>query len=130
LGELEDSFRLAAERRRLPGERYLIVRYEEVIADSRAASERLSAFVGIERHASLLQPTVAGLPALPNTSFTPDLEPGRVYGHIPARDSSLSWLHRQLVGAAVGDAAQLFGYDLGAPSRMVRALLNLSKRLH
>ena len=128
LGELEDSFRLAAERRRLPGERYLIVRYEELLADSTAASERLRTFVGIERYAGLLQPTVAGLPALPNTSFTPDLEPGRVYAQIPGRDSSLSWLQRQLVAAAAGDAARLFGYDLGRPSGAVRALLGLLKR--
>lgn len=128
LGELEDSFRLAAERRRLPRERYLVVRYEEVLADSIAASERLRTFVGIERHAGLLRPTIAGLPALPNTSFTPDLEPGRVYAHIPGRDSSPSWLQRQLVGAAVGDVARLFGYDLARPSLMARVLLELLKR--
>jgi hypothetical protein len=125
LRELDDSFRLAAERRGLSDGRYLIVRYEDVLSDSAASSERLTAFVGIDRHPALLQPTVAGLPALPNSSFTPHLEPGRVHAHIPRRDSSRSWLQHQLVSAAVGEPARLFGYELRRPGRLVHGLLNL-----
>jgi hypothetical protein len=129
LRELKDSFRLAAERRGPPGELYLVVRYEEVLSDTAATSERLAAFVGIDRHPGLLQPTIAGIPALPNSSFAPDLEPGQVHTHVPGRDSSLSWLQRQLVRATVGDAAQMFGYDLGRPSRTLRGLLEFVARL-
>jgi hypothetical protein len=50
-------------------DRYLLVRYEDLVADRESAMMRVAEFLGIVPLATLREPTVAGRPALNNTSF-------------------------------------------------------------
>lgn len=60
--------------RTAPADRYRIVRYEHLVADREAAMRGIAAFLDIEPGQCLFEPSVAGIPATPNTSF-PDGTP-------------------------------------------------------
>lgn len=104
----------AAERNR--GERYLLIRYEDLVVDPEGVMRRVAGFAGIEWSDSLLTPTVGGVGATSNSSW-----PARqVTGEIEARRLDL-WREelgdRQtgLIAAATGDAARRHGYELPRP---------------
>jgi hypothetical protein len=77
VGQMAPSYRIAAESdRRRPGDRYCLVRYEDLTANPDKVMARIAGFLGIEPLPSLLRPTVAGRSASNNTSFgssRPDL---------------------------------------------------------
>jgi hypothetical protein len=67
---LARSYRIAAEQsRQASPERYLLIQYEDLVADTQQVAQRMAAFLGIELLPTLLEPTVAGMPATRNTSF-------------------------------------------------------------
>ena len=77
LGEMAPSYSIAAQSREtLPDDRYCLIKYEDLTAEPEAVMSRVSKFLEIEFMPSLLQPTVAGRPAINNSSFAtsrPDL---------------------------------------------------------
>ena len=74
---LARSYRIAAEQSRLASpKRYLLIRYEDLVADTGQAARRIAAFLGIEPLPSLMQPSVAGMPATRNTSFPTGISEG------------------------------------------------------
>ena len=67
---LARSLRIAAGQP--PSDRYLVVRYEELVAQPAEGARRLAEFLAIAPLASLQQPTVAGMPVRANSSFAGD----------------------------------------------------------
>jgi hypothetical protein len=98
--ELARSYRIACEQSRsAPAERYLLLRYEEIVGQPAETGERLAEFLGIAPLPILREPTIAGLPATRNTSFGAGDGP------------SLSRLEREILAATAGPPARALGYD-------------------
>lgn len=53
----------------LPSDRYLLLRYEDLVANPNDVMSRVAGFLGIEPLPVLMKPTVAGQPANNNSSF-------------------------------------------------------------
>ena len=71
------SLRIALEQSlRAPSDRYLLVRYEDLIGQPAEGSRRLAEFLGIEPLPGLLRPTVATIPVRANSSFAEGGERG------------------------------------------------------
>lgn len=110
--DLERSYRIAARRGDRADDRYLLIRYEDMLERPRESVERLAGFLGIEPMPSLLAPTVAGLPAASNSSFHGNATPGRIEpGGAPGIET-LSHPARERLCAVLGDAAARLGYEL------------------
>jgi hypothetical protein len=108
------SLRLASvNARRLAG-RYLVVRYEDLIARPTDEIERVQGFLEIPANPTLLVPTAGGHAVRTNSSFGAGAA-GAIDG---ARSAPvLSPEHLDLLGAHAGGAARALGYDL-PPVRM------------
>lgn len=119
--DLERSYRIAARSGDGADDRYLLMRYEELLERPRESVARLAGFLGIEPVPSLLQPTVAGLPAASNSSFRDDATPGRIEPGAAPGVETLSRPARERLCAMLGDAAAVLGYEL-EPVRRRRAL--------
>ena len=123
------SFEAAgANTRRLGEERYLVVRYEDLVSDPEAVMRRVAVFVGIDFAEALLTPTVGGAAATANSAWAER----RVRGEIES--SRLDKWREELdepavrvVSAVTRGAAQPWGYDLPAAGR-ARALAALTAR--
>ena len=114
LDDLRRSYEIAAERQRTAHpNRYRVVRYEDVIADPSAAMKDIAAYLGIEPLPILIQPTVAGLPSISNTSFDMPRDAGRI--EVRERDEGLSQRERDLIGAFLGTSATNLGYQIPSP---------------
>ena len=70
-------------RRRLGRERYLIIAYEDLVADARAIMSEVAAFLDIEFDEALLTPTSGGKEAMANSMYATD----RVLGQIVTRET-------------------------------------------
>lgn len=102
-------------------EDYLVVRYEDILADRDAFALRIAQFLEIEPHEALLRPTVAGRPATPNSSFS--TAPDTPY----SRSAELTAEERRTISALVARSAATFGYNL-EPVGSVERWLRLAKR--
>jgi hypothetical protein len=95
--------------------RYHLVKYEELIADTERVMSGVAKFLEIPFVETLTRPTVAGLRALPNTSFMDRSEA------VPSAQQ------RVLVDAFVGRAAERLGYARAANTssfgRLMRRLM-------
>ncbi len=56
-------------RRLAPPDRFLVVHYEDLVANRGREMERIASFLGIDWDECLLRQTILGLPAEPNSSF-------------------------------------------------------------
>jgi hypothetical protein len=114
------SLRLAVENRRRWGDRYLVVRYEDLVARSEREVERVTKFLGIAPDAALLSPTAGGNAVRANTSFGSGsvgvIERPRQVAALPAEDAAL-------LGAYAASAARAFDYTIPTPSMMARVVL-------
>jgi hypothetical protein len=98
---------------RLGDSRYLVLRYENLVADPRGEMRRAAAFVGIDWADSLLTPTVGGVEATSNSAWsdrqvTGEIEAARLdlwRGELDAREA-------ELVCGGARAAARGFGYEL------------------
>ena len=80
---------------------YLVVRYEDLAAHPLETAGRIATFLGIEDWAGLLDPTSAGQPTTPNTSFSaPQTD----------RTRRLGLLDRFALALTVGRSAHRLGY--------------------
>ena len=96
--DLGRSLRIAVAQ--TPSDRYLLLRYEDLVGQAEETSRRLAEFLDIAPLLSLEQPTVAGRPVQANTSFAGDRE-----------RPALTRLERTILAAACGSAAVRLGYD-------------------
>ncbi|MDE2448076.1 MAG: sulfotransferase, partial [Gammaproteobacteria bacterium] len=110
--DLERSYRIAARSGDRADDRYLLMRYEDLLERPRESVERLAGFLGIEPIPSLLEPTVAGLPAASNSSFREDATRGRIEPGAAPGIETLSRPARERLCAVLGDAATRLGYEL------------------
>lgn len=91
----------------LPQDRYRLVRYEDLTADPAGTMSGLAKFLAIDLDPALLQPTVAGRPAINNTSF------GRSR---PDPRKVLDPIERSLLALTLGHPAAKLGYAPLKPS--------------
>ncbi len=105
------SLRLARRNARLLGDRYLVVRYEDLAGRPAREMDRVCAFLEIAPHAALTTPTVAGRPVRANSSFL-DAAPGVVVR--PRGAPKLSPFESRAVAALATMAARRLGYDAPA----------------
>ena len=75
------SFEAAERNRRSLGERYLVLRYEELVAEPEATMRRVAGLAGLDWVDSLLTPTVGGEAATSNSAWSAR----RVTGEIESR---------------------------------------------
>jgi len=131
LEDLARSFEIAAKHPAQSEEdRYLLVRYEDLLAEPEAVMERLAAFLGIEPDPILLTPTVANRPAYPNSAFRLKEEPGSILRWTQdRRPENVTDRERDLVAAYVGDFAGTLGYPLKTLSPFRQRLLRMAFRL-
>jgi hypothetical protein len=116
------SLHLADENSRRLGSRYLVVRYEDVVARPSQEIERVRQFLGIAPDPTLLVPTAGGSAVRANSSFGQPA-PGVIESSRPT--SVLAAEHLALLGVYAADSARLFGYEVGAPGSIARNLLRL-----
>jgi hypothetical protein len=114
-----------AERSR--GERYLVVRYEDLVADPEAVMRGVAEFAGIEWSDSLLTPTVGGVGATSNSAWSARKVTGEIEGRRlelwreELDDSAVS-----LISAATRGPARRYGYELPRPG--ARQLAEVAER--
>jgi hypothetical protein len=116
LRNLARSFEIACKHHARNGPHgYLLVRYEDLIAEPEEVMGRIASFLEIARHASLLRPTAAGRPAYPNSSFYRTERAGAILAHSPdSRCQSLADWEQELVAAYIGGTAESLGYRMKA----------------
>ncbi len=101
-------------RDRLGTDRYMILRYEDVLGDPEVSMAEVARFLGIAEAASLLLPTVNGMPAKANSMF----RGGQVVGVInsartPQWAEVLEPDELDTLTHVLYPTAAEFGYDLG-----------------
>ena len=103
------SLRLAIVNARRLADRYLVVRYEDLIARPAEEIERVRRFLDIPADPTLLVPTAGGQAVRANSSFGAGAA-GAIEG---ARSAPvLSPEHLDLLGAHASGAARALGYDM------------------
>lgn len=124
------SYQVALEQSRGRGaDRYLVIRYEDLLESPRATVDRLAAFLDIEPLPSLMQPTAAGLATPSNTSFGTDAVPGRLNSSHHRWITTLTRSDRERLTAVVGEPARSLGYDLPAVAPWRARLFRLAARI-
>jgi hypothetical protein len=123
LSQLAISYRVALENQSSP--QYCVVRYEDLIGEPARVVERLAKTLEIDFAPVLLQPTVAGAPSSPNSSFGARAASGEIVS-APGGDESdvLTALDRRRLSARLGDDARRLGYDLPPVGRWQAQALN------
>ena len=110
----------AAERNagRLGEDRYLVLRYEDLVAAPQAAMRRVAGLVGIDWADTLLVPTVGGVEATSNSAWAERRVTGEIEGRrLDLWRDELDERSAELVAGAVGAVGRRLGYDLPRPRR-------------
>ncbi len=98
---------------------------QDLIAEPPRVVERLAETLAIDPAPVLLQPTVAGMPSSPNSSFVGAPPGGAIVTF--SRDDGfnvLTALDRRRISARLGDDARRLGYDVPAIARWQTRVLN------
>lgn len=125
--DIGHSLQLAAVHARRYPQRYLVVKYEDLTANTGREMERVRAFLGIRPHGALLTPTSGSEPVSANSSFAP-VAPG-VVGH-SARGEQLEPGDVRVLSASAGHAARVFGYELPRVGHWFRFAVHLRDLPH
>jgi hypothetical protein len=107
--QIARSLELASTNGRRYGERYLVVRYEDLTATPKSEMERVRSFLRISANASLLTPTVGGSAVRSNSSFEPS-NPGEIRRSSGAPAASA--VDETVIRAFAAPAASHFGYPV------------------
>ena len=130
LREMEQSYRLAE---KADGAFHLVVSYEEMVSAQPyvvgSVVGNVMRFLDIKHHDALYHPTVAGLPAAANSSFSISAKPGEVLRVSTDRELGLSPEERKAVTAVAGENAVWLGYEADAMSGIERWAIRLRLRL-
>jgi Sulfotransferase family len=129
LRNLDVSYRAALAHQHDPHQRYLLIRYEELLENLTPTADRIANFLDIEPLPILQQPRVAGQPAASNSSFDVTLPKGQIQTGARHRDESLSAPERAQVAAIVGESASALGYKVDSLPAWRRALLRAIARM-
>lgn len=116
------SLELAHENGTQLGDRYLVVRYEDLTEDASREMERIRRFLGISPGATLSTPTVMGLAVRSNSSFR-RCDAGAI--ERARQTDMLGEADRRLVSALTGAAARFFGYEFAPASLEARFVSRL-----
>lgn len=120
--KISRSFRLARENSHKYGNRYLVVRYEDLVDQTAQTISSIGKFLQIDLHETLFVPTVCGHDVRANSSFGKYrigvIEPSRLSAALPPEQASL-------VVVYAGKAAQLFGYEVSFPGPISRFIIRL-----
>jgi hypothetical protein len=107
--------------------RYLVMRYEDLVERPALQINRVREFLGITRDARLLVPTAAGRPVCANSAFGK----GCVGTVSVSRTSALlSAKHLALLGLFAGNQARPFGYHLAVPALTKRVAMRFRQSLN
>lgn len=115
----------AAERNR--GERYLVVRYENLVTEPEPVMRQVADFAGIEWSDKLLTPTVGGVGATSNSAWSARKVTGEIEGkRLDLWREELGDHEAGLIAAATRNAARRHGYELPRPG--LRELAEVTAR--
>jgi len=115
----------AAERNR--GERYLVVRYEDLVGDPAAVMRRVADFAEIDWSDTLLTPTVGGVVATSNSAWSARKVTGEIEGRrLDLWREELDPAAAGLIAAATRSAARSYGYELPRPG--IRSIAEVAAR--
>jgi sulfotransferase family protein len=122
------SFEAAAENaERLGPGRYLVVRYEDLVAGPEPAMRRVADFLGLEWSPTLLVPTVGGVAATSNSAWSDRKVTGEIEGRrLDLWREQLGDSAASLIGAATRGPARAYGYELPSPG--LRESANVAAR--
>jgi hypothetical protein len=116
------SLQMATRNRHMLGERFHLLRYEDLTHDPLRAMQRVRDFLGIAADAALLTPTVGGRPVRSNSSF----ERGEVgVVRAPRAGPALPPSEASLVNTFAGSAARSLGYQIAQPGLLTRSAIHL-----
>lgn len=122
LRDMKLSYQAAIEQPVQHKDRYLVVHYESLCSNPISEMARITRFLGIDPHPSLLIPTVAGEPAHTNSSFNVDLPAGTILDIPRSRETGLSPHEEEILSAFLSGPATALGYPL-RPLERTGALL-------
>lgn len=114
------SFLLAAENQARFKEDYLVIRYEDLLADRAQVMRGVGRFLGITYDESLSVQTVMGRSANPHSSFArqPSDRGNMPSERLEAYNSVTTLLERKIVNLYCSHSAAKFGYDLPVPEQI------------
>jgi Sulfotransferase family len=123
------SFAAADRNLRQLGEgRYLLLRYEDLVAEPEPSMRRVAAFVGVGWADSLLTPTVGGVEATSNSAWSARKVTGQIEGRrLELWRDELDARSAELISGATRTPARRFGYDLPRPTRP-EAIVGIASR--
>jgi hypothetical protein len=131
--ELARSFDAALSGERRLGDRYTVVRYEDLVADPASTMTRVAAALDVANAQSLTIPTTFGAPATANAGRLERRVSGAVHALSLDGASRLGRRDRAVVEALAGRRARALGYDTGTGSAAValaaRAALSVRYRI-
>lgn len=107
--DIARSFGLALSNPRRLGDRYLVLRFEDLVSRPDRAVERVATFLGIAPDDVLATPTEMGRPVRPNSAFGAG-EPGRI--REPRRSAGPPGEEREVVALFASRLARVLGYDV------------------
>ncbi|HTS01055.1 MAG TPA: sulfotransferase [Thermoanaerobaculia bacterium] len=120
------SLRMARRHQRWLHDRYLVVRYEDLAAETAHETERVRVFLGVAPSPVLSTPTVLGRAVEANSSFGPR-EVG-VTGR-SRQTRRLTPREEVVIDSFSATPARAFGYAVKAPSVLVSAALRLREHV-
>lgn len=120
--ELDRSLRAAVAGRRRVGDRYTIVKYEDLVTETAATMRTVAAALEIAYEPQhLLVPTTLGAPATANAGRPERRVSGAVHTLSLERASASRRRDRLVVDALAGRSANALGYDVGKRNTLVAA---------
>jgi Sulfotransferase family len=114
------SLRLARTNAERFGKRYLVVRYEDLLADTAGEMNRVRSHLDLSAHASLVIPTDCGQVVRSNSSFEVGA-PGVIVQ--PRQRHPTETTNARLVSAFCASAARHFGYTVAGLTGITRTAL-------
>lgn len=114
--ELRRSYRAALTGRARLGDRYTVVRYEELVTDTEAVMRSVAEALGISYHERMLVPTSLGAPATANAGRPERRVTGAVHTLSVDRASGLGRRERLVLEALTGRPARELGYSISRGS--------------
>lgn len=112
---LRRSMKLAKQNQQQYGtERYLVVHYEKLIADTDNQRDKVAHFLGINPHPNLHHATILGLPATANSSYKDrrGMNQDILQAHERWRDDLEAW-ELDLIAFLMRNQVANYGYELG-----------------
>lgn len=126
--DLRQSYKAALKYGSQPN--YLLVHYEALYHQPKDIASQIAAFLQIENTTSLLVPTVAGKPAVNNSSFKNELTPGQIRKAPAPSEKKLSGKELNALSAVLRKEAALLGYLLPPVSQLRAIYINSRFKMH